>query len=76
LLKQAAEEYRAATLLAAEEGAMLDDFAEWDALLEEERWEDVVAPYQAAAQQQVAEAQQRRRKDFRERRSGSQNTPE
>lgn len=64
LLKEATEEYRAATLLAAEEGTTLDELAEFDALLDEERWQDVVAPLQAAANQRVAEAQERQRENF------------
>lgn len=71
LLKEAAEEYRAAALLAAEEGDTLDDLANWDALLEqdEDKWQEVVAPYKAAADKRVAEAQQRQRQNLQERRS-------
>jgi tetratricopeptide (TPR) repeat protein len=61
LLKEAAEEYRAATLLAAEEGDTLDDLSDLDALLEdEERWQEVIEPYRAAANRQVSEAANRR----------------
>jgi Tfp pilus assembly protein PilF len=73
LFKEAAEEYRAATLLAAEEGDTLEDLAELDAFLEqdEERWEDVLEPYSEAAERRISEAQTRRRDDLRSRRASS-----
>ncbi len=73
LFKEAAEEYRAATLLAAAAGDTLDDLAELDAFLEqdEERWEDVLEPYSEAAERRISEAQTRRRDDLRERRAST-----
>jgi tetratricopeptide (TPR) repeat protein len=70
LLKEAAEEYRAAALLAAEGGETPEDLANLDVLLEqdEEKWEEVLTPYKAAADKQVSEAQQRQIQSFRERR--------
>lgn len=70
LLKEAAEEYRAATLLAAEEGDTLDDLVALDDLFEEEEWEDVLEPYSIAAEQRISEAQKRRFDTIRERRTG------
>jgi tetratricopeptide (TPR) repeat protein len=71
LLKEATDEYRAAALLAAEEGDTLDDLAAWEALVaqddegwqdDEERGEEVVSSYKAAADKRVVEARQRRLK--------------
>ncbi|MFB8787452.1 MAG: tetratricopeptide repeat protein [Potamolinea sp.] len=67
LLKEAAEEYRAATLLAAEEGATLENLADLDAILaedDEEKLQEIIEPYKAAAEQQLSEAQQRNRKSL------------
>lgn len=64
LLKEAAEEYRAATLLAAEEGAQLEDFADLDAILQEDdedKLQEVIEPYKAAAEKVISEAQERQR---------------
>ncbi len=71
LLKEATDEYRAAALLAAEEGDTLDDLVSWEALVaqddegwqdDEERGEEVVSSYKAAADKRVAQARQRRLK--------------
>jgi tetratricopeptide (TPR) repeat protein len=72
LLKEAAEEYQAASLLAAEQGNTLEDLASVDALLEEEeeQWEEVLETYSAAAEQRIADAQKRRFDDIRSRRTG------
>lgn len=81
LLKEATDEYRAAALLAAEEGDTLDELAEWETLLaqDDEGWEDdeereheVVSSYKAAADKRVGKAYQRRRKSFREARLARQ----
>lgn len=70
LMKEAAEEYRAATLLAAEEGDKLDDLADLDALLEEDedKLQEVVESYGAVADKRVSEAQARQQESFQERR--------
>jgi Flp pilus assembly protein TadD len=81
LSKEATEEYRAAALLAAEEGDTLDELANWEVLLtqDNEGWQDdeeteqeVVSSYKAAADKRVAEAYQRRRKSFQEARLARQ----
>lgn len=70
LLKEATHEYRAATLLAAEEGDTLDELAELDALLEEEdKWQEALEPYRAAANRQLSEARTGKRARVREPRS-------
>jgi tetratricopeptide (TPR) repeat protein len=72
LLKEAAEEYRAATLLAAEDGNTLDDLADLDALFEDEdRWQEVIEPYKAAANREVSEAANRRLSEAKNRQGGS-----
>lgn len=77
LLKEAAEEYRAATLLAAEEGATLDEFADLDALLEQDeaKWQDVIEPYRSAANKQISEAAKRRISEVKNRQSGNVRNP-
>jgi tetratricopeptide (TPR) repeat protein len=71
LLKEATDEYRAAALLAAEEGDTLEDLANWEALLaqdeegwqdDEERGQELISSYKAAADKRVVEARQRRLK--------------
>ena len=76
LLKEAAEEYQAATLLASEAGEdPTENFEDLDAILEEDeqKWLEVVAAYGAAAKQQVQEAQNRQRENLRERRASRLN---
>lgn len=72
LLKEATDEYRAAALLAAEEGDTLEDLANWELLIaededgwqdDEERGQQVISSYKAAATKRVAEARQRRIKE-------------
>jgi tetratricopeptide (TPR) repeat protein len=69
LLKEATQEYRAATLLAAEKGDTLEELVDLDAILEqdEDRWQEVLEPYKAAANRRVSEAQNRRRTNLQER---------
>jgi hypothetical protein len=71
LLKEATDEYRAAALLAAEEGDTLEDLANWETLLaqdeegwqdDEERGQELISSYKAAADKRVVEARQRRLK--------------
>jgi tetratricopeptide (TPR) repeat protein len=71
LLKEATQEYRAATLLAVEKGDTMEELADLEAILEqdEDKWQEVLAPYKAAADKRVAEAQQRQRQNLQERRS-------
>ncbi|HEY9632041.1 MAG TPA: tetratricopeptide repeat protein [Coleofasciculaceae cyanobacterium] len=73
LLKEATEEYRAAALLAAEEGDTLDELANLDGRLEqdEDRGQEIVALYKAAADKRVSVAQQRQRQSFKESRLGN-----
>ncbi len=72
LLKEATQEYRAATLLAAEKGDTLEELTDVEAILEqdEDRWQEVLEPYKAAANRRVSEAQNRRRANVRARRQG------
>lgn len=69
LLKEATDEYRAAALLAAEEGDNLEDLANWEILItededgwldDEERGQEIISSYKAAADKRVVEARQRR----------------
>lgn len=64
LLKEATEEYRAAALIASEQGTTLDELTELDTLLGEERWQEAIAPYKAVANKQVSEARARQRENF------------
>ena len=75
LLKEAAEEYQAATLLASEAGDPTGDFEDLDRILEEDeqKWLEVVAAYGAAAKQRVQQAQNRQRENLRERRASRLN---
>jgi tetratricopeptide (TPR) repeat protein len=68
LLKEATDEYRAAALLAAEEGDTLEDLASWELLItededgwqdDEERGQQIISSYKAAADKRVTEARQR-----------------
>jgi tetratricopeptide (TPR) repeat protein len=70
LLKEATHEYRAATLLAADEEDTLDEIAELDALLEqdEDKWQEALEPYRDAANRQVSEARSNRGARRQERR--------
>jgi tetratricopeptide (TPR) repeat protein len=72
LLKEATQEYRAAAMLGAEQGDTLGELAELDVLFEQnnDRWQEVLEPFRAAATQRVSEVQSSRRaNDRRERRS-------
>jgi tetratricopeptide (TPR) repeat protein len=72
LLKEATQEYRAAALLGAEQGDTLSELAELDVLFEQnnDRWQEVLEPFRAAATQRISEVQSRRRANARrERRS-------
>lgn len=73
LFKEAAEEFRAASILAAEEGDTLDDLTALDALLEEDedKWQEAVEPYKTAAEKRMAEDKQRRRASRRESRANA-----
>jgi tetratricopeptide (TPR) repeat protein len=69
LLKEAREEYRAASLLAAEEGDTQDEFADLDKLFEQDEAAfQQIGFYRAAAEKRVSDAQQRQRKSFRDHR--------
>lgn len=72
LLKEATDEYRAAALLAAQEGDNLDDLANWEGMMtddedgwqeDEERGQQIISSYKAAADKRVVEARQRRIKE-------------
>jgi tetratricopeptide (TPR) repeat protein len=72
LLKEATDEYRAAALLAAKEGDTLADLANWELLIaededgwqdDEEKGQEIISSYKAAAVKRVAEARQSRLKE-------------
>jgi len=70
LLQEAAEEYQAAALLASESTEVPEDLMDLEEIEseDEERWTEVVASYQAEAQEQLTAAQTRRRESRQARR--------
>ncbi|MBD2183273.1 tetratricopeptide repeat protein [Planktothrix sp. FACHB-1355] len=72
LTKEAAEEYRAASLAASEAGDIPDELAELDAILEQDDTSspNLISSYRSLALQQLTQAQTRARQNFQQRRQG------